>query len=1251
MPNGSSVAGHSSASFPDQSNIDRIRDALWSRSGSGASVMVGSGFSRNSHSSRPNAGMFPTWEEVAGRFRDRLYPQCGDTQHPRASAETNMAVGYLELAQEYRAAFGRSDLHGFLQDLIRDREFVPSGMHARLLRLPWRDVYTTNWDTLLERTRELVYDRSYSIIRNMAEIPLAPRPRIVKLHGSLPAHFPLIVTAEDYRKYPTKSAPFVNMAQQAMMETVFCLIGFSGSDPNFLHWSGWVRDNLGSAAPKIYLAGWLALSTHSRRMLEDRNVVPIDLARHPRAGDWPVRRQHEYATEWILRSLEGGQPYDLTEWPEPPRGKRVKAPQLLSPVHQLSSATPLRESSLGGQNTDQKLVDRVSNTLKTWRHNRLLYPGWVVMPSGFRSAMVSRTRAWQKTILGVLPELPPLARLAALGELFWRLEVLVEPVESELEDAADRALDLNDLLSPPIGRAFGSTMDRKEIEQHWRVIAMLLIAVARHRLDRDAFERRIALVESHFGDDVEVSNGIRHERCLWHALALDYAALKDMLAAWDTSDCNPMWAIRKAALVFESGQEREARVLVEDGLAAIRGLQRDDKSLATYSQEGWALWSTLRIEDFRLPARWDELTAVKGNARLEMLYLGNALEGKSLSRPPPFDIGARESTAIVFSGARREATAYRAVRLSEIAGLAPTANSMVVASAVLVRAAQILSRSAPELAVRLVIRAGQTSGDMAIGHVLSRTQVAMLPSTVATQAAASCERVIEYAFPMLISEGPISFPGFWAGRIEVAMEALSRLVVRLDTDGASNVFGYALRLYRNEYIAGKPALGNAIRNLMTRAWSALPHDRRRDFWATLLGTPMVGLDGFRAWSSHYPEPSDLLDFVSMANRTADNEEEWLGAVELVIRGLTAGGEARKRAAKRVATTALRRNLTGPEAQRVAAALWSSSYLGRDGLPGETEIWDGVLMVLPEPEPGLAMQRFRAKWLGDETVVGQGGVGLEDVFHAVGVATWRMLQEGNPFDFLDTEIERLIELFKQWLELPIRRAQHPLAGYEYQQSVSRALDGLAMVLGELELPSAMSSRMLTKIGELNDAGFPGCKIVVGVIRANSEELDRIGLVMRSALSSKERDVAEGAVRGLWRWLKMSMEAPTSVPAPPEDLVREIGIVISTRRGDVLAVALQLASWVFEEGDGSLQEVVRDLACQGLGYLLEELRYDRQRDQDEDVDVPGLRQWSGQLAVSMAGSGLAIEPVVARWLESVKNDPLPEVRNLRGWRETW
>lgn len=170
------------------------------------------------------------------------------------------------------------------------------------------DVCTTNWDTLLERGSADVFDRSYDVVRTLADVPSAARPRIVKLHGSLPAQGPFIFTGEDVRTYPTTFAPFVNLVQQAMMETIFCLVGFSGDDPNFLSWSAWVHDNLGPNAPRIYLVGWLELSSHRPRLFEARNVMPVDRSALPQAREWPEALRHRSATEWFLAALKLGRP-------------------------------------------------------------------------------------------------------------------------------------------------------------------------------------------------------------------------------------------------------------------------------------------------------------------------------------------------------------------------------------------------------------------------------------------------------------------------------------------------------------------------------------------------------------------------------------------------------------------------------------------------------------------------------------------------------------------------------------------------------------------------------------------------------------------------------------------------------------------------------------------------------------------------------------------------------------------------------
>ena len=305
--------------------------------------MIGSGFSRNARKTRFDARDMPLWADIAEELFKQLYPESTSDGSSGTSVVAPSVDNVLRLAQEYETAFGRSDLYRLLDQLIRYTEFTPGKAHVRLLKLPWRDVFTTNWDTLLEGATSEALELPYRVVQSTKQLPIVSQPRIIKLHGSFPSQFPLIVTEEDYRTYPSEFAPFVNTVQQAMMETVFFLIGFSGDDPNFLNWSGWVRDNLGEAALKIYLAGWLDLSPHQRRMLEARGVVPIDVANHPKASSWPVYRRHEYATEWLLHTLEPSRAYDETTWPSPPEEEETPIPEHLRPVHRIVPDVPKRE--------------------------------------------------------------------------------------------------------------------------------------------------------------------------------------------------------------------------------------------------------------------------------------------------------------------------------------------------------------------------------------------------------------------------------------------------------------------------------------------------------------------------------------------------------------------------------------------------------------------------------------------------------------------------------------------------------------------------------------------------------------------------------------------------------------------------------------------------------------------------------------------------------------------------------------------
>jgi hypothetical protein len=282
--------------FNDDLHVARIAEALWSREPVGtAALLVGAGFSRNAVPKGPSAGEMPGWNDIYKIMVEHLYPAL-----PDAVAMEHEAIGYrewmlrqegatsayLRVAEEYEAQFGRNALDKLILQNVPDHQFAPGHLHRMLVELPWADILTTNWDTLLERAAETAEERVYDVLRTVEEIPEARAPRIVKLHGSFPAHRPFVFTEEDFRTYPARASAFVNLAQQLAMENTLVLLGFSGDDPNFLFWTGWVRDRLGPKAPLIYLVGVLNLTPAKRKMLEGRNIQPIDLAALPMLKEW-----------------------------------------------------------------------------------------------------------------------------------------------------------------------------------------------------------------------------------------------------------------------------------------------------------------------------------------------------------------------------------------------------------------------------------------------------------------------------------------------------------------------------------------------------------------------------------------------------------------------------------------------------------------------------------------------------------------------------------------------------------------------------------------------------------------------------------------------------------------------------------------------------------------------------------------------------------------------------------------------------
>lgn len=247
--------------------VAAIIDAIKNRR---AAVMIGSGFSKNAN----NGHLMPNWAELAESFN------CNSDKNPTATSDI------LELAEIYVSAYGRSELDRILLERTDNKALnvTPSELYVDLLNIPWVDIFTTNYDTLLEDAAKEFrrkIDHEFKEIHSVNDITFSQcsgKTRIIKLHGSFPSHRPFIITEEDYRTYENKFAPFVNTVQQSMLENIFCLIGFSSDDPNFKHWIGWVRDNLGNNQPPIYLITASDISGATQQYLHKKNIHIVNIS-------------------------------------------------------------------------------------------------------------------------------------------------------------------------------------------------------------------------------------------------------------------------------------------------------------------------------------------------------------------------------------------------------------------------------------------------------------------------------------------------------------------------------------------------------------------------------------------------------------------------------------------------------------------------------------------------------------------------------------------------------------------------------------------------------------------------------------------------------------------------------------------------------------------------------------------------------------------------------------------------------------
>lgn len=766
--------------------ISEIAERLWSGH---ASIMIGAGFSMNVQRSDIPLKKFPSWNDLGDVFYKKLYGKI-------PSDKDRGYLDALKLAEEVEASFGRSALNKIIREEVPDTEYQPSELHTRLLQLPWTDVFTTNYDTLLERTAERILEQRYETVINKEDLVWSTKPRIIKLHGSFPSERPFIITEEDYRKYPHEYAPFVNTVQQSLLENTLCLIGFSGNDPNFQKWIGWIRDNLGkNNSPKIFVVGKLSLSVGQKKLLQDRNIVPVDLSCYS--------NDHYGALMHFVKFLKE-------------KGDSTRA-NLDFPNDEERIYFDIK----------QDIVPQFKKAISVWKKTRLSYPNWLILPQENRERLYYKLEI---SFIYHLKEIEAPLNIQFLYEFNWRIEKCLFPIVNDWTNYYEEVIGIYNPFPDLLSNDGATITPESNKDFHWNTLTIywieLQLSLLRYYREENFTEKWLSLSETFKKIENKISlellSKYKYEVCLYYMFQLDIPSVRNELNNWIINESLPYWEAKRAGLLAELGEREMAEKILETSLSEIRNRLKfspvkDDYTfvsqeayilqLSRYVRNSTSLSMAFNKEDDNYSERWTELIKYKCDPWGELKYFENTLKlesplNKYIEKKYNFKIGSITRTHRLNKGGNYVTTSYAFLRYIEEIGFPFRLPHTTFGKEVAQKAISCISNYSPNWGFVSLIRTGDIK---TLENVFNRKYLSFLNQQKCDELADTYLEVLNRLSSEIVKGDTNNKRNFAISIATVVPQILSRLCVKCSYEIKIKILEFLKRLYtydvsiRNKY--------------------------------------------------------------------------------------------------------------------------------------------------------------------------------------------------------------------------------------------------------------------------------------------------------------------------------------------------------------------------------------------------------------------------------------------------------------------
>lgn len=1222
--------------------LNEIAEKLWSTP-THAAIMVGAGFSKNANRD------FPDWSTLGDIFFEKIHGKI-----PDKNSGEHRYLNALKLADEVQAAFGRPALDQLLRSNIPDTDSQPSPLHIKLLELPWSDVFTTNYDTLLDRARDSVSTQKFDLVVNKEDLVYSEKPRIIKLHGSFPSERPFIITEEDYRTYPKTFAPFVNTVQQSLLENTLCLIGFSGDDPNFLQWIGWIRDNLGKDnAPKIYLIGIINLSEAQKKLLEQRNIVLIDFSTSPSICGDHYKALERFFDYLISRKKEENR----LGWPE-----------------NLTKMSPDR---------DKDKITQLNEIVSEWQETRLNYPDWIVLPEDRRESLWVYTRYWTNYI-SIKDQLTEPIDLFFVFELNWRFERCLMPIFNNLieifESVIDKYWPFKTMCLANAKICFADSkykeLNWNEIQNMWVHLSLSILRYYREEARHDEWEKYNQKLQSLIEYlSPEQKAFLHYERVLYALFKLDISKVKTELSSWSPNFSIPFWEAKRAGLLAEIGEVNEAERVLEQSLQEIRSklnLKPVTINYSLVSQEAAIMllfqyiknstawkknkWEERAETSRQFSERWNSLKQYKCDPWNEIKLFENQLdrppiEQDKVTKKFEFDIGHVTKTHHMLNADEEAITAYRFLRYFEESGLPFRIPGMNIGKKSAEGALKRLSKYSPNWAFATLIRIGDSKVTDQLFNRQALLQIGINDVDGLIDEYLNILKSVESD----IAEGD----GFRVENIGILLaqllpEILSRLCCKCSKEKKPLLFEFIFQIYssedKNKY--------RGISNLLQRLLKTFNAEEQYALIPRLMDIP-------------YPENVNLISQREYLNpfNFVDIKKEDICLFDKVnikpekvksLLNLASSDNSLKREWGTYSLISLFQLdlLTDQQAKKLGKILWSQT--DESGFPSDTSYYKFAFMNFPYPD-SIDVEFLIKDYIDKTSFPIQSDKQDEGVLISHGDVPIcnEIIGASHYLSWTKDETDHLLERLVYWWNSDRTYLQNgdddsPFGSIaeEFRNRFLKLID----VLNDAILPilqkdqnwldNKLRSQIQQLIQELDDSHFYTLRLKVGAFSFLDLEKSTLSLMIQNALRSNVHDEVIDALKAILALLKNNLLIDTDHNFINE-LLMAIGQKIYWQHSTGLKSSLHTMQIIIDKYPQYWSGVLESICLQGLNILANETKLSQEIGTTEFFKKLEIREaaagFTYQLFKLYSRNELHVPDVIQRWKTiCTNNEEFAEIR---------